>query len=86
MEQHRHHDVGARLERLAYAQKPGTLEPALHELSEELLSTGYPRERLYEGLKHLVLDLRAKGREDMEDDVLEVMDTLSGWCAPSARL
>ncbi len=47
---------------------------------------GYPREALYEVRKHLVFDLRSDGREDLEDDVLEVMDVLAGWCSPPARL
>ncbi len=37
----------------------------------------------------MVLELRESdhpNREELEDDVLEVMDLLVGWCAPSERL
>lgn len=44
---------------------------------------GYPREVLHQDLKRLLLDLR---RDDLEDDVTDVMDVLVGYCAPSARL
>lgn len=86
MEQRRHEEVEARIEQLANTRKPGALVDALHELSEGLLKSGYPRELLLEDLKRLVLDLRAGGRSESDDDVLEVLDVLTGWCAPSARL
>lgn len=82
MEQPRHDRVEQRIERLAYASKP----EALYDLSEELLKSGYPRETLLEDFKRLVLKLRAADRADLEDDVLEVLDVLTGWCAPNARL
>jgi hypothetical protein len=58
----------------------------LFDLSEELVQGGYPRDLLYEDLKQLLRELRAAGGQDYEDDILEVMDVLTGWCAPSARL
>ncbi len=67
----------------------GGLEPALHKLAEEPLWSGYPRETLHEDLLGMVLELRESdhpNREELEDDVLEVMDLLVGWCAPSERL
>lgn len=86
MEQRRHNEVETRLRELARVYEPGALMDPLFDLVEELRRSGYPREALYEDLKQLLRELRATGREEYEDDVLEVMDVLSGWCAPSARL
>lgn len=82
MEQPRHEEIEERIERLAYAKEPD----ALYDFSEELLKSGYPREALLEDFKRLVLKLRAAGREDLEDDALDVLDALTGWCAPNSRL
>jgi hypothetical protein len=86
MEERQHQEVGSQLEHLAYTLKPGALTSALYERAEELLNSGYPREQLLQNFKHLLLDMRANGRKDLEDDVLDVMDALVGWCAPSTRL
>lgn len=90
MEQRRHNEVQTRLRELAASlertSKPGALMDPLFDLVEELRRSGYPREVLYEDLKQLLRELRATGREEYEDDVLEIMDVLVGWCAPSAQL
>jgi hypothetical protein len=85
MEQRRHNEVADRLHRLAYSKPAGKLADALHAEAEEIVRTGYPREAMYEDLKRLLLDLRRDGRDDLEDDVMDVMDVLVGYCAPSAR-
>lgn len=82
MEQPRHDRIEERIEYLAYASEA----EALYDLSEELLKSGYPREELLEDFKRLVLKLRAANRGDLEDDVLDVVDAITGWCAPNARL
>lgn len=82
MEQPRHDKIEERIERLAYESEA----EALYDLSEDLLKSGYPREALLEDFKRLVLKLRAANRGDLEDDVLDVLDALTGWCAPNARL
>ena len=71
---------------MAYSSAPGELADALQDEAERILDTGYSREVLYEDLKHLLLYLRRDGRYNLEDDVLDVMDVLTGWCAPSAQL
>ncbi len=71
---------------LANSSTPGEFADKLQDLVEELIADGHPRDELYEKLKHVALVLRRDGREDLEDEVLEVMDVLSGWCAPSARI
>jgi hypothetical protein len=86
MEQRRHNEVEARLQELARMYEPGALMDALYDLSRELLDSGYPREALLADYKQLIFELRERGDEAREDDVLEVMDVLTGWCAPSARL
>lgn len=86
MEQRRHDEVKARLHELARTHGPGELMDALYDLSRELLDSGYPREALLDDLKHLIFGLREIGDEEREDDVLEVLDVLTGWCAPGARL
>lgn len=86
MEQRRHNEVEARLRELARTHEPGTLADALYDLSKELLDSGYPREMLLEDFKHLIFELREHDDEAREDDILEVMDILTGWCAPGARL
>jgi hypothetical protein len=86
MEQRRHNEAADRLHRLAYSKPAGKFADALHTEAEEMIRLGYPREALYEDLKRLLLDLRRDGRDDLEDEVMDVMDVLVGYCAPSARL
>jgi hypothetical protein len=71
---------------LTRSDVPGEFADELQDLVEELIAEGYPRDELYKKLKHVALVLRLDGREDLEDEVLEVMDVLSGWCPPSARI
>ncbi len=78
--------VAALLEKLASSHEPGELADFLYEQSKELLADGYPREMLLDDMKNLVLYLRRTGQREQEDDVLEVVDVLNGWCAPSARI
>ena len=79
-------DRQGRLYGLTRSDVPGAFADALQDLVEELITEGYPRDDLYEKLKHVALVLRQDGREDLEDEVLEVMDVLSGWSPPSARI
>lgn len=50
------------------------------------LEAGVPRERLVAQFEDLRADLRASGREDDEEVVLEVMDFLTEWSSPHTRL
>jgi hypothetical protein len=74
------------LHHLAYSVTAPELADVLQDWVERMIDGGAYRETLYESLKILALDLRREGREDLEDEVLEVMDVISGWCAPSTRL
>jgi hypothetical protein len=55
---------------------------ALRCVVKALLAAGQPGESLLEDLS----SIRALVSEDLEDKVLDVMDLLTGWCAPSERL
>ncbi len=74
------------LHHLAYTSPAGEFADALQNQVERMIDRGASRDALYEDLKFLALGLRDEGREDLEDEALEVMDVLSGWCAPSARI
>jgi hypothetical protein len=44
------------------------------------------REDVLANLEALRILARDRGRTDLEDEILDVMDFVTGWCAPSARL
>jgi hypothetical protein len=86
MERHQLNRAYANLHHLAYSTPEGKVADALQDEVEKLVREGYPRDALYEDLKHLILELRREGRDDLEDAVMDVMDVLVGWCSPSARI
>ena len=55
-------------------------------VSRELRERGMPRGALLEALEELRGELRESGPGDLEDVVLEVMDFVTGWCSPHARI
>ncbi len=71
---------------LAYSLPIDEVADGLQDTVQKMIRAGRPPESLYEELKLLALELRSEGRDDLEDEVMEVMDVLVGWCAPSARL
>jgi N-acetylmuramic acid 6-phosphate (MurNAc-6-P) etherase len=66
---------------LEAAESPGGFS-RLRDLVQNLLDSGLSEESLLEDLG----EIRALVPEDVEDLIMEVMDLLVGWCAPSARL
>ncbi len=86
MKQRQHSATVRQLEEPARDAKPGELMFWVHDLSQQRLMAGQPREELLHDLEVFRGLLRDMGREDLEDDVLDVMDFVTGWCAPSARL
>lgn len=59
----------------------------LRAVVRQRLAGGQPRERIVEELTRLVHSLRAQQRPDEEEEpILDVLDMLSGWCAPGAAL
>jgi hypothetical protein len=74
------------LHHLAYSTPSEKIADTLQDKIEEMIHEGHSRENLYEALKRLALELRSDGRDDLEEEVMDVMDIIVGWCAPSARL
>jgi hypothetical protein len=73
-----------RFERALQAKEP---EEALRALVLELAKEGRKKADLYALLENVVVRLRAShAPENQEDAVLNVMDALTGWCHPDARL
>jgi hypothetical protein len=52
----------------------------------ELSAKGHTKADIYAALEQFMLRLRADGREADENLVLDIMDTLVGWCHPDAQL
>jgi hypothetical protein len=86
MERHRLNKNQEYLRHLAYSTPNERLADELQDKVAEMIHSGASRDELYEDLKHLALQLRQDGRDELEDEVMDVMDVLAGWCAPSARL
>jgi hypothetical protein len=86
MEQRQHQEVTDRIYDLVSAGEPGVLVMPLRELAREELRRGYPREALVEDFERVRSLLEDRDEEAREDDVLTVMDALTGYCSPAARL
>lgn len=86
MEKTRHDDVEMRLEELALESRPGTFLSQVRNLAFRLVHGGYPREELLTIFERYRTVLRDRGQEDLEDDLLDVMDQLDGWCAEHVRI
>jgi hypothetical protein len=60
---------------------------ALRSLVSQLSSEGFAKGEIYDFFENVLLQLRARGNQAAEEDtVLDVMDALTGWCHPDARL
>ena len=59
---------------------------SLRALVGASLDTGQDREELLTQLQRLRITMAVRGDEASEDIVLEVMDYLTGFCSPAARL
>jgi hypothetical protein len=74
-------------ERCEIALQANEPERALRALVLDLAKEGRTKAELCGLLETLLIRLRAReGVEDREDAVLNVMDALTGWCHPDARL
>jgi hypothetical protein len=60
--------------------------PRLRKYAREKLDAGYSNEQLYTDLRYLYRDVSERGNEELEEAITDVMDFLTGWCAPDARL
>lgn len=86
MEQRQHQVVTSRIHELVSVGEPGALVMPLRQLAREELRAGYPREALVEDFEHVRAELEERDDEAREDDVVTVMDALTGYCSPTARL
>lgn len=86
MEQREHSNAEAALGKLAFGLTPDAVGDALYDHSAGLLAAGYPRDVLYRDLERLAAEMRSRDEEEREDGILDVMDALTGECAPSSRL
>ncbi|GAA0918763.1 hypothetical protein [Virgisporangium aurantiacum] len=59
----------------------------LRAAAQDRLAAGESRDRVIEQLTQLVLELRQEQRPDEDEDpVLDVLDMLTGWCAPGSAI
>jgi hypothetical protein len=65
---------------------PDRLLPKLRKFVRDRLDTGYPNDQLYADLMGVYDRMSEREDEERGDAVLDVMDFLTGWCAPGARL
>lgn len=63
-----------------------TLFGYLWDGATQLLDAGIPRERIVTTLEDLYDLFGRQGRGDAQDEVIEVLNSLTGYCSPSARL
>ena len=58
----------------------------LVRLAEQMKEAGASQTETYEVFERFRAELRDQGREADEDIVMDVMDRVTGWCDPTARL
>jgi hypothetical protein len=60
---------------------------AIRDVAEKLIrDCGGDRDAALEALEDARAHFRHIGRENVEDNVLDVMDVVSGWCGPQMRV
>jgi hypothetical protein len=59
--------------------EPELLWEPLRDTVRDLLQEGYPREVVLGALDDFRYVLRAGGRDELEDDVVDVMGFMAGW-------
>ena len=74
--------------RLESALRSSQPAQALRALALDLFREGRSKEEIYEYLETFVVRQRTRAdyRESDEEMILDVMDALTGWCHPEARL
>lgn len=58
----------------------------LRALALELAAQGQTQQQVYDVFEQFRAYLRETEREADEDMIMDVMDCISGWCSPHARL
>jgi hypothetical protein len=59
---------------------------SLAEIVKEWKAQGCTQKDAESRLTAFVDEVRAKGLQDQEDPVLDVLDVVVGWCSPQTRL
>jgi len=62
------------------------LTPKLRQFARARLDERYPSDQLYADFMRAYEEISEHDDEEEEDAFLDVMDFLTGWCAPEARL
>jgi hypothetical protein len=52
----------------------------------DLLAHGRSRDSIVSELEQLRSTLRAEGREEDEETILDVLDAVEGWCSPHTKI
>lgn len=65
---------------------PARYMPRLRKYARVKLDEGYSNEQLYTDLRHLHREVSSRDDEELEEAIGDVMDFLTGVCAPEARL
>jgi hypothetical protein len=86
MEITQHQEIEQQVIELSKTSRSGAFYPDARELAKSLLEEGFTHEQLLEAFENVRGDLRALNREDQEDELLEVMDDLTGWSSSHSRL
>ena len=73
-------------ERLANALCSDDPTASLADAVRGMVAQGQDRDRIYEELELLRTQLQKDGRESDDDVVLEVMDFITGFSSPHARI
>lgn len=64
-----------------------SLAPMLQNYALETVQRGYPTDQLYVDMLNAQMFVSRSGAsETQEDALLDVMDYLTGWCAPDSRI
>lgn len=71
---------------LARATPAHRLTPELRHYARARLDEGYSNAQLYVDFMEAYEKTSESDDEEREDAFLDVMDFLTGWCAPEARL
>lgn len=85
MEQ-RQHDAETQILDLTARTPSERLVGELRGFARELLDEGYDRDRLYNDFLSAYDAISERGQGEREDALLDVMDYLTGFCSPQARL
>ena len=76
------------LEQLEQAHGSAQPAEAYRTVIQELSRDGWTSSQIYTELERFLASLRKRSEHRAEDEegVLDVMDALTGWCHPDARL